>query len=115
MKIAGEKVGNCIVVLRKKPSHIHLRPNSKGKISSISSIDTGNYGNATFNISDNGTDENALTCFRSKYLNNEKFTSEDQIGVGDEVVICGKLVDYKGETPEFSGNVYIYSLNGKTE
>lgn len=88
---------------------------AKGKISSISSIDTGNYGNATFNISDNGTDENALTCFRSKYLNNEKFTSEDQIGVGDEVVICGKLVDYKGETPEFSGNVYIYSLNGKTE
>ena len=88
---------------------------AKGKISSISSIDTGDYGNATFNISDNGTDENALTCFRSKYLNNEKFTSEDQIGVGDEVVICGKLVDYKGETPEFSGNVYIYSLNGKTE
>jgi len=88
---------------------------AKGKISSISSIDTGNFGNATFNISDNGTDENALTCFRSKYLNNEKFTSEDQIGVGDEVVICGKLVDYKGETPEFSGNVYIYSLNGKTE
>lgn len=83
---------------------------AKGKISSISSIDTGDYGNATFNISDNGTDENALTCFRSKYLNNEKFTSEDQIGVGDEVVICGKLVDYKGETPEFSGNVYIYKL-----
>jgi hypothetical protein len=83
---------------------------AKGKISSISSIDTGNFGNATFNISDNGTDENALTCFRSKYLNNEKFTSEDQIGVGDEVVICGKLVDYKGETPEFSGNVYIYKL-----
>ena len=83
---------------------------AKGKISSISSIDTGNFGNATFNISDNGTDENALTCFRSKYLNNEKFTSEEQIGVGDEVVICGKLVDYKGETPEFSGNVYIYKL-----
>ena len=83
---------------------------AKGKISSISSIDTGDYGNATFKISDNGTDENALTCFRSKYLNNEKFTSEDQIGVGDEVVICGKLVDYKGETPEFSGNVYIYKL-----
>ena len=83
---------------------------AKGKISSISSIDTGDYGNATFNISDNGTDENALTCFRSKYLNNEKFTSEEQIGVGDEVVICGKLVDYKGETPEFSGNVYIYKL-----
>jgi hypothetical protein len=87
---------------------------AKGIISSISSIDTGDYGNATFNISADGTDANTLTCFRSKFLDNEKFTSEDQIGVGDEVVITGKLVYYKdkqgNETPEFSGNVYIYKL-----
>ena len=87
---------------------------AKGIISSISSIDTGEYGNATFNISDDGTDENALICFRSKFLNNEKFTSEDQIGVGDEVIITGKLVNYKGETPEFSGNVYVYKLKKAT-
>ena len=83
---------------------------AKGYISSISSVDTGSYGNATFNISDDGTDENAITVYRSFYLENAKFTAEDQIGVGDEVVITGKLVNYKGETPEFSGNVYVYSI-----
>ena len=82
---------------------------AKGTISSIKEVST-QYGNANFNISDDGTDENALVCYRSLFLNNEKFTSEDQIGVGDEVVITGKLVNYKGETPEFSGNVYIYKL-----
>ena len=83
---------------------------AKGVISSISSIDTGSYGNATFNISDDGTDENAITCYRSFFLDNAKFTSEDQIKVGDEVIITGKLVNYKETTPEFSGNVYIYAL-----
>ncbi len=49
---------------------------------------------------------------------NQKFASADEIRVGDEVIICGKLVNYTKNdtvTPEFSGNVYIYSLNGKTE
>ena len=36
--------------------------------------------------------------------------------VGNEVVICGKLVNYKGNTPETVANQsYIYSLNGNTE
>ena len=86
---------------------------AKGKISSIKEIST-SYGNGTFNISDDGTDNNALTCYRSFFLNNEKFTAEDQVAVGDEVVVCGKLVNYTDKngnvTPEFSGNVYIYSL-----
>ena len=86
---------------------------AKGKISSIKEIST-SYGNGTFNISDDGTDNNALTCYRSFFLDNEKFTAEDQIAVGDEVVVCGKLVNYTDKngnvTPEFSGNVYIYSL-----
>lgn len=83
---------------------------AKGIISSIASIDTGSYGNATFNISADGKDENFITVYRSFFLNNEKFTSEDQIAVGDEVVITGKLVNYKGTTPEFSGNVYVYAI-----
>lgn len=90
---------------------------AKGVISSIKEVST-EYGNATFNISDDGQDANAITCFRSKSLANQKFVSADEIHVGDEVIICGKLVNYaKNETitPEFSGNVYIYSLNGKTE
>lgn len=83
---------------------------AKGIISSIASIDTGSYGNATFNISADGKDENFITVYRSFFLNNEKFTSEDQIAVGDEVVITGKLVNYKGTTPEFSGNVYVCAI-----
>lgn len=86
---------------------------AKGKISSIKEVST-SFGNGTFNISDDGTDNNALTCYRSFFLDNEKFTAEDQIAVGDEVVVCGKLVNYTDKngnvTPEFSGNVYIYSL-----
>lgn len=86
---------------------------AKGKISSIKEVST-SYGNATFNISDDGTDSNALTCYRSLNLDNQKFTSEDEIAVGDEVVVCGKLVNYTDKngnaTPEFSGNVYIYSI-----
>ncbi len=90
---------------------------AKGVISSIKEVST-EYGNATFNISDDGQDANAITCFRSRSLANQKFASADEIRVGDEVIICGKLVNYTKNdtvTPEFSGNVYIYSLNGKTE
>ncbi len=85
---------------------------AKGIISSIKEVST-SYGNATFCISDDGSDDNAITVYRSLFLDNEKFTAEDQIAVGDEVVVTGKLVNYTKDdvaTPEFSGNVYIYSL-----
>jgi hypothetical protein len=37
------------------------------------------------------------------------------IKVGDDVIICGKIVNYKGNTPETVQNTgYIYSVNGKT-
>ena len=87
---------------------------AKGKISSVKEVST-TYGNATFSISDDGAEQNELVCYRSYYLENVKFTATDQIKVGDEVVVTGKLVNYNGATPEFSGSVYIYSLNGKTK
>lgn len=91
---------------------------ARGIISSIKEVSP-SYGNATFNISDDGTDQYALTCYRSYSLDNQKFTSEDEIGVGDEVLMCGKLVNFTrdGEsfTPEFSGNVYIVSRKSASE
>lgn len=86
----------------------------KGKISSISQVETENYGNANYYITDDGN--NKIYIFQSYYLGNVKFTSSDQIKVGDEVVIYGKFVNYKGTTPETvgKGSSYIYSLNGKT-
>ena len=85
----------------------------KGKIVSIKEIDTGSFGNATFYISDDGTSKDQLTVYRSKSLGNKNFKSEEEIKDGDEVVICGVLVNYNG-TYEFTQGCYIYSLNGET-
>lgn len=84
----------------------------KGVITSIEEVDTGQYGNATYVISDGeGTAE--LEVFRGYYLNGEKFTSKDQIEVGDEVVVVGQLTRFF-ETYEFTAGSKIYSLNGQT-
>jgi hypothetical protein len=89
----------------------------KGKISKIADNGTfgqsGTFGNATFYISDDGKEGNDLYCYRILYLNNEKYTSGTDIKVGDDVVICGELMNYKGNTPEtVANNAYLYSLNG---
>lgn len=90
----------------------------KGKISQIKNQYTADdYGNATFYISEDGTQNNEFYCFRTLYLGNTKFAGGTKnIKVGDEVIICGKVVNYKGNTPETASNKsYLYSLNGKTE
>ena len=88
----------------------------KGKISRIASAGTfgesGTFGNATFYISDDGKEGNELYCYRVLYLGNVKYTSGTDIKVGDEVVICGELMNYRGNTPETVANAaYLYSLN----
>jgi len=83
----------------------------KGVVCKVSSIDTGNYGNATYYISDDGTDANSLQIFRGYYLNNEKFTAEDQLKVGDEVIVVGKLLTYNGQAEMDKGN-YVYAKSG---
>lgn len=84
----------------------------KGKICAIKEVDTGQYGNATYSISDDGTDNNALQVYRGYSLNGEKFKAADEIKVGDEVIITGKLVNYRGNTPQFAQGSSIYKLNG---
>lgn len=83
---------------------------AKGKVESIKEIDAGNYGNATYNITDGS---NTLTVFRGYSLNGAKFTSDDEIKVGDELVISGDLVNFKGNTPEFAQGSRIISINGQ--
>lgn len=85
----------------------------KGKISEIKSIDTGNYGNAEYYISDDGTTTNQLLVYRGYGLNGDKFKSANDIKVGDEVVIVGKVVNFKGNTPEVTTGSKIYKLNGE--
>ncbi len=83
-----------------------------GTITKIQEVST-SYGNATYWIGD-GTEYSAndLEIYRGYYLEGENFTAEDQIKVGDKVIVYGNLVDYKG-TKEMTGSS-IYSLNGVT-
>ncbi len=81
---------------------------------------SGTYGNANFYITGDGSNDqdNRFYCFQTLYLGNKKWTSGNpDVKVGDEVIVCGKVVNYKGDTPETvkSGASYIYSLNGQTE
>ena len=84
----------------------------KGKVSQIKEV-SAQFGNATYWISDDGSTDNQLYVFRGKYLNGEKFTSEDQLKVGDEVVILGKLTTFNDD-PQVGTGSSIVSLNGES-
>ena len=84
----------------------------KGQITNIQEVDiTDKFGNATYTISDDATAANALLIYRGYYYDNKKFTSKDQIKVGDVVVVYGKLVKFYEKFEMNSGN-HIYSING---
>lgn len=81
--------------------------NAKGVIKSITEVSTA-YKNATYTIGDETTSE-TVTIYRGKYINGTDFTSTDQIKIGDEVVIKGRVTNYKG-SKQFSTGSRIVSL-----
>ena len=86
----------------------------KGIVSQVDEVSP-QHGNATYWISDDGTTDNQMEAYRGKYLENANFTSEDQIQVGDEVVVTGNIVLYgNNKIPEFSQGNYLYSLTRNT-
>lgn len=89
----------------------------KGKIASIKYEFSAQYGTATFFISADGKDEFTFQCYSVYTLENKPWVEGNtQIKVGDEVIICGKVTNFKGTTPETaSKQAYIYSLNGVTK
>lgn len=84
----------------------------KGIVSDDPDIDTSSYGNATFSISDDGTATNAFTIYRCYSFNGEKFTDANTVKKGDVVVVWGKLINYKGDTPEMNQGGRLISVNG---
>lgn len=70
------------------------------------------FGNASFYISDDGKEDHKFYVFRTLYLNNKKWTEgQTNVAVGDEVVVCGSLTNYMGNTPEtVQGETYLVSL-----
>lgn len=95
------------------PSAVYV----KGKVVAVSEAYSAQYGNGTFTISDDGTPGEVFTCYRILYLGNRKWKSSDeQVKQNDDVIVCGNVVLFKGNTPETSqGTGYLYSLNGVTE
>ncbi len=88
----------------------------KGVITEVKNVDTGQYGNAEYSIGDSADDTNTLLVYRGYYLDGEKFTAEDQIKKGDQVVVCGKLQKYVKDnvtTPEIASGSKIVSINGE--
>lgn len=85
----------------------------KGKVVSVEHGSwKADYGSLKYYISEDGTPTNQFYVFNG-YAgpNRTKFTGEDALKQGDEVVICGKVDVYNG-TKEFLVNNYIVSLNG---
>lgn len=89
----------------------------KGKVVSIKEAYGEQYGNGSFYISDDGTTAGQFLVYHALYLGNKKWVSgQTQPKAGDDVIVYGKLTNYKGNTPETVQNkAYLYSLNGQTE
>lgn len=91
----------------------------KGVVSFVQEIST-SYGNATYWISDDGyhpsDNKTILQIYRGYAFGGEKFTDEEALKEGDEVVISARLVHYKSDTPETSqGTCQLVSVNGNKE
>ncbi len=91
----------------------------EGIVCNEPNINTTQYYNATFKISDDGVEstDKVFTAYQVYGLGGQKITDANYVKKGDKVILCGKIVNYKGNTPETIGKgaSYIYSLNGKTE
>ena len=85
----------------------------KGTVSQASKELNDTYGSLSYYISDDGKTENELQVYGGLSFKGEKFTSIDDIKVGDVVVVYGKLKKYN-TTYELDANNILISLNGTT-
>lgn len=88
----------------------------KGKVLAVTTTaeTISQYGNQTFTMVDEGGDNSTVfTAFQVLGPSKKKFTSVDDIKAGDIVIVCGKVVNYKGNTPETVGKgaAYVVSIN----
>mgnify|MGYP004571731115 FL=1 len=86
----------------------------KGKIQEFKEQFAAQFGNASFYIADDENSQKFL-IFRTYYFGGEKWKEGDgQLKIGDEVVVCAKLINYMGNTPETNQGGKLISVNGKT-
>ena len=85
----------------------------KGTVSQASKSLDATYGSLSYYISDDGTTGNELQVYGGLSFEGKKFTSVDDIKVGDVVVVYGKLKKFN-TTYELDANNTLISLNGTT-
>ena len=85
---------------------------TKGVISEV--VKLGTSGSIQFKMQDKNVN-NSLLVFYCNNLGKVPFKALTDLKVGDEVIVCGKVVNYAGNTPEYAPGAYLVSLNGKTE
>ena len=85
----------------------------KGTVSQASKELNATYGSLSYYISDDGTTGNELQVYGGLSFESQKFTSVEDIKVGDVVIVYGKLKKF-GSTYELDKNNILISLNGKT-
>ena len=84
-----------------------------GKISEV--VKMGQSGSIQFKMSDDGTANNELLVYYCDNLGKKPFASLTDLKVGDEVIVCGKVKNYNGNTPEYNSGSYLVYLNGESE
>ena len=86
----------------------------KGKVQSIKEQFSAGFGNGSFYIADDANSTQFL-IFRIYYFGGEKWKEGDMtLKEGDEIVVCAKLINYMGNTPETNQGGKLISVNGKT-
>ena len=86
----------------------------KGKVQSIKEQFGAQYGNCSFYIADDAN-STQFYIFRIYYFGGEKWKEGDMtLKEGDEIVVCAKLINYMGNTPETNQGGKLISVNGKT-
>lgn len=89
----------------------------KGIVKAVDDSGVAQYGNITLDLVDVAGSSEVFKAFQIYDLGNKKFTAQGTVKEGDVVIVKGKLVNYKNNTPETTGKgeAFIYSLNGKTD
>ena len=80
----------------------------EGIVSKVESFNS-TYGSITYWISDNGEQANELEVYGGLAMNGDKFEAQDDLAVGDKVVVFGTLKLYDG-TKEFDKNNYLVAF-----
>lgn len=75
------------------------------------------YKTARFDISDDGSTTDQLYAYNTRWLNNENFTTGNEVELGDRVIIYGKLQNYQQKNGNYEQEVkgYVYEYHSKDE